>query len=169
MISIIALIFNFSAILSTSVPSRAYADFLIGIPSSTLCLKGPRSTSFMYLGFIWVSTKVIFYRASTSFLIALGELWAIVVSDSRAFLLTYRSSSCINLMRNGTHISSYITSQSLDPPYLKLLVIVVLIRIFLDYNPCSIISSMSIEYCTNNLPIFSATTFLILISSFWQC
>jgi len=169
MMSIIAFMFNFSAILSTRVPNSAYADFLIGIPSSTLCLNGPRSTSFMYLGLIWVSTNVIFYNASTSFLIALGALCAIVVSDSNAFLFTWRSSSCISLIKKGTHNSNYITSQSFDPPYLKLFTIVVRIRIFLDCRPYSIMSYISIEYCTNNLPIFSATTFLILMSSFWQC
>jgi len=50
--SVIVLQSAFSGIFSSMVSNRSNAAFLIGIPSSTLCLNGPRSTSVMSSGLI---------------------------------------------------------------------------------------------------------------------
>lgn len=48
----------FSGTFSTNESIRAYAAFLIGIPSSFLCLNGPKSTSVISSGLILVSAYV---------------------------------------------------------------------------------------------------------------
>lgn len=93
----------------------------------------------------------------------------IAVSDSSAYFLTFKSLSCTNLIILSTQSSKSIASVSLDAAYLNDFTIVALSNEFLDKKLLSTYVCISLEYRTNNLPIFSATIFLIYSSSFFEC
>ena len=141
------------------------AAFLTLRPLSTLCLKGPRSTSSISSGRIWVSVsaKLRIYPITSRilFLKIAQLLWMTEVKASRAFFLTSMSRDWLSIRRSWISIVRVDVLFSLEPANLTLLAVVATYMLIVDLRPASTVSNISSGKSASSLPRISATMFRI--------
>lgn len=132
-----------SGTFSIMVSIRPYAAFLTGIPSSTLCLKQPRSTSLIREGSIAVNLVAYYWIFRASPLTEIGEEWVIAVSDSNTLPLTVISESLVKSIKSKTLIWRSMGDDSLEAPNLNDFETVALSKAEAEFNDLESASEIS--------------------------